>query len=78
MDCHQNAGLTLRSRELFIRNVVEQGMTLKQAAVCFSVSAKTAAQWARRYREQGAEGLRDRSSRPHQLRRPSPRSMRPG
>jgi hypothetical protein len=28
MDCHQNARLTLRSRELLIRKVVEQGMTL--------------------------------------------------
>src|SRR5579875_1163537 len=72
MDCHQNARLTLRSRELLIRKVVEQGMTLKQAAACFSVSAKTAAKWVRRYREQGAEGLRDRSSRPHRLRRPTP------
>ena len=72
MDCHQNARLTLRSRELLIRKVVEQGMTLKQAAACFSVSAKTVAKWVRRYREQGAEGLRDRSSRPHRLRRPTP------
>ena len=72
MDCHQNARLTLRSRELLIRKVVEQGCTLKQAAACFSVSAKTAAKWVRRYREQGPEGLRDRSSRPHRLRRPTP------
>jgi hypothetical protein len=42
MDCHQNARLALRSRELLIRKVVEQGMTLKQATACFSVSAKTA------------------------------------
>ena len=72
MDCHQNARLTLRSRELLIRRVVEERYTLKQAAACFSVSAKTAAKWVRRYREQGPEGLRDRSSRPHRLRRPTP------
>lgn len=55
MDCPQNARLTLRSRELLIRKVVEQGMTLKQAAACVSVRAKTVAKWVRRYREQGAE-----------------------
>jgi transposase InsO family protein len=51
--------------------VVERGLTLKQAAACFNVSAKTAAKWVRRYREQGVAGLRDRSSRPHRLHRPT-------
>ena len=45
-------------------------LTLKAAAAAFNVSAKTAAKWVRRYREQGAAGLRDRSSRPGR----SPRS----
>ena len=43
---------------------------LKLAAASFNISAKTAAKWVRRYREFGAAGLRDRSSRPHQLRTP--------
>ncbi len=71
MDCHQNARLTMRSREQLIRKVVEERCTLKQAAACFSVSAKTAAKWVRRFREEGVEGLRDRTSRPHRLRRPT-------
>ena len=69
MDCHKNARLTALSRELLARKVVEQGITLKQAAACFSVTVKTAAKWVKRYREQGAEGLADRSSRPHRLHR---------
>ena len=40
-------------------------MTLKQAASSFHVSAKTAAKWVGRYRDQGRAGLGDRSSRPH-------------
>ena len=64
MDYHQNARLTIHSREQLARRVVEQGCTLKQAAACFSVSAKTAAKWVGRYRKQGLAGLRDRSSRP--------------
>ena len=64
MDYHQNARLTIYSREQLARRVVEQGLTLKLAAASFKVSAKTAAKWVRRYREDGAEGLGDRSSRP--------------
>jgi transposase InsO family protein len=64
MDYHQNARLTVHSRELLAKRVVEQGLTLKQAAFSFNVSAKTAAKWVRRYREFGRDGLGDRSSRP--------------
>jgi transposase InsO family protein len=45
--------------------VTDDGLTLKAAAFRFSVSAKTAAKWVGRYRQFGAVGLADRSSRPH-------------
>jgi transposase len=51
MDYHQNARLTVVSREQMCRKVVEQGLTLKRAAASFNVSPKTAAKWVRRYRE---------------------------
>ena len=70
MDYHQNARLTAHSREQLAKRVLEQGFTLKLAAASFNVSAKTAAKWVRRYREQGSAGLGDRSSRP----RRSPRT----
>ena len=72
MDYHQNARLTVRSREQMARTVLARGCTLKAAAAAFNVSAKTAAKWVARYRIAGAAGLVDRSSRPHQLRRPTP------
>ena len=65
MDYHQNARLTVHSREQLARTVLEQRLTLKQAAAGFNVSAKTAAKWVRRYRELGRAGMGDRSSRPH-------------
>ena len=65
MDRHQNARLTMCSREQLARKVLFEGCTLKQAAACFSVSAKTAAKWVRRYSEAGLTGLRDRRSHPH-------------
>jgi len=64
MDYHKNARLTAYSREQLARRVLDQGVTLKLAAASFNVTAKTAAKWVRRYREAGAAGLGDRSSRP--------------
>ena len=65
MDYHQNARLTVHSREQLARRVLHGGCTLRLAAASFNVSAKTAAKWVGRYRAGGAAGLRDRSSRPH-------------
>ncbi len=74
MDYHQNARLTVHSREQMAK-MVARGSTLKAAAAAFNVSAKTAAKWPRRYRQLGATGLRDRSSRPHRSPRQTPSSL---
>jgi transposase len=65
MDYHQNARLTVHSREQLAKMVVEQGRTKKAAAAAFHVCEKTASKWVRRYRERGKAGLVDLSSRPH-------------
>jgi transposase InsO family protein len=46
-------------------------VALLVAAASFNVTARTAAKWVKRYREQGVAGLADRSSRPHRLHRPT-------
>jgi transposase InsO family protein len=69
---HANALLTPRGRLLLARCIVEQGWTLRRAANRFQVSATTAARWAGRYREHGAAGMADRSSRPHHSPRRTP------
>ena len=71
MDYHQNARLTVHSREQLARKVLAEGCTLKLAAASFNVSAKTAAKWVRRYHACGVDGLRDHSSRPHRLHQPT-------
>jgi transposase InsO family protein len=65
MDYHKNAPWTAVSRERLARMVIHDGLTLRLAAARFSVSAKTAAKWVGRYRQFGAAGLADRSSRPN-------------
>lgn len=62
---HANATLTPRGRLRLARCVVEDGWPLRRAAERFQVSVSTAARWATRYREHGAEAMTDRSSRPH-------------
>jgi transposase InsO family protein len=47
------------------RLIVEQGWPVARAAERFMVSYPTAKRWAQRYRELGAAGMTDRSSRPH-------------
>ncbi len=75
MDIHKNARLSFRSREILVQQVVAQAVTLKAAATAFSVTAKTAAKWVRRYRALGSAGLYDRSSRPHRSPRRLPEAV---
>ena len=65
MDIHKNARLTPFSREALAQRVLEEQLTLKVAAAAFNVSPKTVAKWTGRYRQQGRDGMADRSSRPH-------------
>ena len=65
MDYHKNAPWTAVSRERLARMVIDDGERVQSAASRFSVSWKTAAKWSSRYRQFGAAGLTDRSSRPH-------------
>jgi transposase InsO family protein len=65
MDYHKNAALTVFGREQLAKMVIEGQSTYKAAAERFGVSPKTAAKWVLRYRQSGAGGLRDRSSKPH-------------
>src|SRR5215467_14286086 len=62
---HRNAPLTETGRLRLARCVVEGGWPLRRAAERFQVSPATAVRWAARYRQLGAAGMADRSSRPH-------------
>jgi transposase InsO family protein len=75
---HRNAKLGLAGRHALVC-AIEQGMTLKQAAVAFAVSPATAHRWWHRWLRASEEARRslsclfDRSSRPHR----SPRQLAP-
>jgi transposase InsO family protein len=67
MNTHNNARLTPKGREGMVRAVVEQGLSKASAARRFNTTSKTVSKWVGRFKTQGIEGLRDRSSRPHSL-----------
>ena len=64
MDTHKNARLTPKGREDMVRAVVDGGLSKAAAARQFNTTAKTVAKWVERFRAEGVDGLRDRSSRP--------------
>jgi transposase len=67
MNVHKNAPLTPKGREAMARSVVEGGLSQADAAYQFNTTPKTVAKWVKRFRAEGVEGLRDRSSRPLSL-----------
>jgi transposase InsO family protein len=65
MKLHRNAKLSVKGRELLVDRVLGAGWSLTQAAEAAGVSDRTAGKWLARYRAEGADGLRDRSSAPN-------------
>ncbi len=63
MNVHQNARLTVACRVLLVERILS-GRAKSQTAAELGISVKTANKWLQRYRDQGFEGLKDRSSRP--------------
>jgi transposase len=64
MKMHANARLSLKGRELLIDRVENAGWSLMSAAEAAGISDRTARKWRARYRAEGRDGLRDRSSAP--------------
>jgi transposase InsO family protein len=65
MNSHKHARLTPKGRALLVLRVLEEGWTVVEASQAAGVSRRTAYKWLGRFRDEGHEGLVDRSSRPH-------------
>jgi transposase InsO family protein len=74
MNVHKNARLTWFGRERVVRQV-GRGQMLKAVAEAAGVCPRTVRKWVERYRREGLAGLRDRSSRPRRLYRPTPQAV---
>lgn len=62
---HGSARLTVHARLLLCERIEQGGWRVWEAAEAAGVSRQTASKWLRRFRDEGATGLRDRSTRPH-------------
>lgn len=72
MKLHPNAKTTPKGRRLLVCRVREEGATVRDTAQALGMSVRTAYKWLARYRDEGCEGLADRSSRPRQIPRQTP------
>jgi transposase InsO family protein len=64
MDTHKNARLTPKGRVQMVQSVVDGGLSCAAAARKYNTTPKTVTKWVKRFRAEGVDGLRDRSSRP--------------
>jgi len=64
MKLHGNARTCPNSRRLLIERVIEEGWSVPDAAAAAGISERTVYRWLGRWRQDGAQGLLDRSSRP--------------
>ncbi|HVN62191.1 MAG TPA: leucine zipper domain-containing protein, partial [Gaiellaceae bacterium] len=67
MKLHANARTCPHSRRLTVDRVEVLGWTLAAAAEAAGVSVRTVSKWRRRFREEGEQGLLDRSSAPESV-----------
>jgi transposase len=72
---HKNARLTPKGREVMLARL-QAGQHQADVAQAMAVSLTTLKKWQRRYREEGTEGLEDRSSRPRHSPRQLPARLR--
>lgn len=64
---HANARLTVFGRRLLVDRVRGQGMPVAHVAKAMGISRQAAHRWVARFAVEGAAGLEDRSSRPHEM-----------
>ena len=75
MNLHKHARLSPRGRALLVDRILIQGLRVEEAAHAAGVSVRTAYKWLKRFHEEGADGLVDRSSRPRNCPHATPNAV---
>lgn len=75
MNLHQHARLSPRGRALLVDRILVQGLRVEEAAHAAGVSVRTAYKWLRRFKDEGLDGLTDRSSRPQHCPHATPQAV---
>lgn len=66
---------TMSLRKEFVILATAEGASIRQLCRRFSISSRTAYKWIHRYREEGEEGLTDRSRRPQRMPTRTPKAV---
>jgi transposase InsO family protein len=74
MNIHKNARLTPLGRERVVKQVLS-GRTPEAVARAAGVCPRTVRKWMTRFEAEGLQGMKDRSSRPRRLYRPTPAAV---
>ncbi len=69
MKLHANARTCFYCRSLIVSRCIDDGQRPSAVAADFRVTQRTVHKWIKRFRADGIEALRDRSSRPHRIAR---------
>lgn len=64
MNVHKNAKLTPSGRAELVKRVVSEHRSVTEVSEAMGVSRRTVYKWVSRFKAEGVDGLRDRSSRP--------------
>jgi hypothetical protein len=72
---HRRAKLTPFGRQILVQRIEGMGWVAARAAETLRVSRATAQKWLKRYREEGTDGLEDRTSRPRRCPRQLPAAL---
>lgn len=75
MNIHKNAKLTPVSRAQLVERVLEEGEKVSSVAEGMGISPPTVYKWVKRFRDEGEEGLVDRTSRPRRIPRQTPQEI---
>jgi transposase InsO family protein len=76
MNVHSRARTCPASRALLVQRIREECWEPAEAAEACGVSVRTAYKWLARFRDEGASGLQDRSSRPRRMPTRTPEEWR--
>ena len=75
MNLHKHARLSPRGRALLVDRILVHGLRVEEAAQAAGVSVRTAYKWLKRFKQEGPEGLADRSSRPRHCPHATPQAI---
>lgn len=75
MNLHKHARPSPRGRALLVDRILVHGLRVEEAAHAAGVSVRTTYKWLKRFKQEGSEGLMDRSWRSRRCPHATPQAV---